>query len=144
MSRYLARSSFETKPETLGQNSGFFDLSDKILFDFNGKLFLKPRSAPYVFKSGDKISGYVKVTRPQQVQVKRLSEFPAPDVEPGGAAKPIAVSVSLSGLYGGIILPETFIRVPTQPSDPVNKSATFDINSTCDVTLDECLFDPDA
>ena len=144
MSRYLARSSFETKTETLGQNSGFLDPSDKILFDFNGKLFLKPRSAPYVFKSGDKISGYVKVTRPQQVQVKRLSEFPAPDVEPGGAAKPIAVSVSLSGLYGGIILPETFIRVPTQPSDPVNKSATFDINSTCDVTLDECLFDPDA
>ena len=26
----------------------------------------------------------------------------------------------------------------------MNKSATFDINSTCDVTLDECLFDPDA
>jgi hypothetical protein len=135
MSRFLARSSFETNPETLGQNS---------FLDFNGKIFLKPRSEPYVFKSGDKISGYVKVTRPQMVQVKRLSEFPAPEVEPGGAAKPIAVSVSLAGPYGGLILPETFIRVPTQPGDPVNKSASFDTNSTCDVTLDECLFDPDA
>jgi hypothetical protein len=150
MSRFLARTSFQTEVETLGQGSIFapgkdgFSSSDLKLPDFNGRLFLKPRSEPYVFKAGGKIVGYVKVTRPQLVEVKGLSSFPAPDVEPTGAAKPVAVSVSLAGGYAGLLLPETFIRVPTQPGTPVNNPAEFDLNATCDVTLDECLFDPDA
>jgi hypothetical protein len=150
MSRFLARTSFQTEVETLGQGSIFapgkdgFSSSDLKFLDFNGRLFLKPRSEPYVFKAGGKIVGYVKVTRPQLVEVKGLSSFPAPDVEPTGAAKPVAVTVSLAGGYAGLLLPETFIRVPTQPGTPVNNPAEFDLNATCDVTLDECLFDPDA
>jgi hypothetical protein len=146
MSLLLTKTTFET----LGQGSIFAPGKDGLSSllpkfpDFNGRLFLKPRAEPYVFKESGKIVGYVKVTRPQLVEVKGLSNFPAPDVEPAGAAKPVAVSVSLAGGYAGLLLPETFIRVPTQPGSPVNKPAEFDINSTCDVTLDDCLFDPDA
>ena len=148
MSKLLAKTSFED----LGRDSIFAPDSFKAAvstaaarnLDFNGRLFLKPRSEPYVFRSGDKIVGYVKVTRPQLVEVKGLSSFPAPDVEPGGAAKPVAVSISLTGGSAGLLLPETFIRVPTQPGTFVNNPADFDISSTCDVTLDDCLFDPDA
>ena len=76
--RTLARTTFET----LGQGSifapgkeGFGSLLPRFP-DFNGRLFLKPRAEPYVFKAGGKIAGYVKVTRPQLVEVKNLSNFP--------------------------------------------------------------------
>ena len=128
--------------QTLGKNG---TLVSDLGFSVNGKIFLKPRAEPYVFKKGDKIVGYVKITRPQLVYVKKLSDIPAPDADPGALTKPIAVSISLSaGSESGLLLPETFIRVPPAPGTSVNQPGTFDFTSTCDVTLDQCLFDPDA
>jgi hypothetical protein len=107
------------------------------VFSANGKLFLKPRAEPYVFISDLKSSkkAYVKVTRPTPVQIIGRSKNPAVRTDLDG--KPIQVRVSLDTVlgFGGLIVPDSFY---------IDNNQILEAGATCDVTLDECLLDPDA
>jgi hypothetical protein len=104
------------------------------VFAVNGKVFLKPRAEPYVFVSGPK-RAYVKVTRPTPVQIIGKSENPANRKNTDG--DPIQVQVSLNTLLGSgdLIIPDSFY---------IDNDQILEAGAKCDVTLDECLIDPDA
>jgi hypothetical protein len=123
-----------SKKATGGEgNNNWFDKGLTV----NGKLFLKPRAEPYVFVTDLKSSkkAYVKVTRPTPVQIVGRSRNPAVKTDSDGA--PIQVQVSLNTVlgFGGLIVPDSFY---------IDNNQILEAGATCDVTLDECLLDPDA
>ena len=102
-----------------------------------GKIFLKPRAEPYVFEK-DQQQVFVKVTRPIQVEVKGLPDNPAVRTDESGSPLPVSVKVSISTLSElDFAISESFIY-------PQSGQASLRGGATCDVTLDQCLFDPDS
>lgn len=100
-----------------------------------GKIFLKPRAEPYVFTKGQS-RVHVKVTRPIEVDVVGLPDDPSVRVDPNSPTSPVAVSVKLTTLGSDFPLTESFIFPPNSP--------ILTEGATCNVTLDQCLFDPDS
>jgi hypothetical protein len=100
-----------------------------------GRIFLKPRSEPYVFTKGQ-TQVNVKVTRPIAVDVTGLPDDPSKRVDPSSSTSPIAVSVKLATFGNNIPLTESFIFPSNSP--------ILAEGATCNVTLDQCLFDPDS
>jgi len=106
----------------------------------NGKIFLKPRAEPYVFTKDGK-NTYVKITRPVQVDVQALADGTLPNnpsarTDPENLGSPIGVKVAISSTLGlDFPISNSFIY----PRDPTSLQS----GATCEVTLDQCLFDPD-
>lgn len=106
----------------------------------NGKIFLKPSATPYAFTKDGKTT-YVKITRPTQVDVQALADGSLPNnpstrTDPDSLGSPIGVKVSISTTTGlDFPIPDSFIY----PQDPTRLQG----GATCEVTLDQCLFDPD-
>lgn len=134
-------------PLIQGLNSTKFDIGNSgtnsgELDSLFGRVFLKPRFEPYEFKDESGKSCFVKALRPLQINsvnpIKQGTgefEWTASKLaSPGsGTGKPAAVEVKFDTTEISII-PTTLIKG--------NKDALT--SGVCKVTLDDCLFDPDA
>jgi len=100
-----------------------------------GKIFLKPRFEPYKFvdPNNPERAVYLKITRPLVISVdKQLGSVGT--TASGGS--PIEVQITLPN-----VLP---LKVDDSFVTPVNNKDILTSGGICNVTLDECLFDPDA
>jgi hypothetical protein len=118
-------------------SSSGFSLNNAINSIINGKIFLKPRAEPYVFvRDNQNVS--VKVTRPMLIDVVNVSDLSSnPNRRTDNEGNPIVITVSLSNLSEALLPPESFIQ-------PQTNAGLLQSGATCNVTLDQCLFDPDA
>lgn len=101
-----------------------------------GRVFLKPRAEPYVFEK-DGTNVFVKVTRPVQISVRGLPTNPAQRTDSDNPGTPASVTIELSNTELDFPIPSSFIH-------PVENLNILQTGATCNVTLDQCLFDPDS
>jgi hypothetical protein len=119
--------------------------SDVINAELFGKLFLKPSGTPYFFRSANTSSDngtYVKITRNTEVRlVEVLKNTDDQDIPRNGSrgAPPTLVRVK-------IVNPDFLVPTLVKASNRVlGSSNRGDLdNWVCDVSLDQCLFDPDS
>ncbi len=98
-----------------------------------GKIFLKPRFEPYKFVDANNPSNvvYLKLTRPLPINIDRRLESPG-QTSSGGTT--VDVQVTIADVSP---IDESFVT-------PAGNRSILDAGATCQVTLDDCLFDPDA
>jgi hypothetical protein len=119
----------------IGAGSTADTISNYLNLSTGGKFLLKPRAEPYVFIKDSK-KAFVKLTRPLEIKVEKSIENPTQSKTPGDSkgSQPYQVAISIPDFTLAQI-PESFIK------------GDIDIltsGGTCEVTLDQCLLDPDS
>lgn len=134
----LVRLATSTKLSGQGSTGGSLGILDSLF----GRTFLKPRHEPYEFIDNSGKTCYIKALRPLEVSAIKAVKPSDGDYDwtaskmsgrSSGSGKPIVVEVKAD-----------LTTIPTIPATLIQGDQSVATSGVCKVTLDDCLFDPDA